>query len=89
MPRGINIHKIIKGARTNRDWQHIPVEKVSRTVKGMPYPIGLVPSEKKVLVTIYLNQSTIRFFKKEADKYNTKYQRMMRAVLDLYADAHR
>ena len=54
----------------------------------MPYPIGLVSSDKKVLVTTYLNKSTIDYFKKEADKYHTKYQRMMRAVLDRYAASH-
>jgi len=54
----------------------------------MPYPIGLISSDKKVLVTAYLNKSTIDFFKKEADKYHTKYQRMMRAVLDRYAALH-
>ena len=89
MSRGLNIHKIIKGVRMNRDWQNIPIGKIDRSVKGMPYPIGLVPFEKKVLVTIYFNKSTVSFFKKEADKYHTKYQRMMRAVVDRYADLHR
>ena len=89
MPRGIKIGKIIEGVRPNRDWENIPLDKIYQTAKRMPYPIGLVSSEKKGLVTIYLNKSTVRFFKKEADRYHTKYQRMMRAVLDIYADAHR
>ena len=58
---------------------------MSRSIKGMPYPIGAGPTEKKVLITLYLNKSTVSFFKKAADKYSTKYQRMMRAVLTLYA----
>lgn len=89
MSRGINIGKIIKGTRKNRDWENLPIEKINQTAKKMGYPIGLVASEKKVLVTIYLNKFTIDFFKKEANRYHTKYQRMMRTVLDLYANAHR
>lgn len=89
MPRGISIQKIIKGTRKSPDWQNLPIEKINQTAKRMPYPIGLVSSEKKVLVTIYLNKFTIDFFKKEANRYHTKYQRMMRTVLDLYANAHR
>ena len=89
MSRGINFQEIIKETRRTRDWQNIPVEKISRAVKRMPHPIGLVPSEKKGLVTIYLNKATVSYFKKEANKYSTKYQRMMRAVLDRYADLHR
>ena len=86
--KSVNIKKIIRHLKTNRDLQNIPVGKINRLVRRMPYPIGLVSSDKKVLVTTYLNKSTIDFFKKEADKYHTKYQRMMRAVLDRYAAFH-
>ena len=89
MPRGLKLGKILEGARPNRDWQNIPLDKVYQTAKRMPYPVGLVPNEEKALTTVYLNKSTIRFFKKEADKHHTKYQRLIRAVLDLYADTHR
>ena len=89
MPRGINIQKMLNKPRVGREWQNLPIEKINQTARKMGYPIGLVSSEKKVLVTIYLNKFTIDFFKKEARKYNTKYQRMIRTVLDLYAHAHR
>ena len=87
MPRGINIRKVID-APVPKDWRNIPIEKIDRTIKDMPSPIGLAPSEKKVLVSLFLNVSTVRFFKKEADRYHTKYQRMMRAVLERYNHAH-
>ncbi len=87
MPISIKIQKIIAG-RVPRDWQNIPVQKIDRTLKDMPYPIGLVPTEKKVLVSFYLNKSTVRFFKKEADRHHAKYQRMMRAVLERYMHHH-
>lgn len=89
MSRGINIQKIIDRTRISRDWENLPIEKINQTARKMGFPIGLVSSEKKVLVTIYLNKFTVDFFKKEARKYNTKYQRMIRTVLDLYAHAHR
>ena len=84
----MNTKKIIKNSRTNRDLQNIPLGKIDRTVKQVDHPIGLIPPEKKVLVTVYLHKSTISFFKKEAGKYHTKYQRMIRAVLDRYAEFH-
>ena len=87
MPRGIRLQKIIDG-KLPRDWQNIPVGKIDRTIKDMPYPIGLVPVEKKVRVSIYFNQSTVRYFRKEADRHHTKYQRMMRAVLERYQHTH-
>ena len=89
MARGINIHKILDSGGVSRDWENVPLKKINRSVKGMPYPIGLAPNQKKVLVSIYLNKPTVDLFKKEANKYHTKYQRMMRAVLDRYADLHR
>ena len=71
--------------RLNRDHQNIPVREIDKVIRQMPYPMGLDPIEKKALVTMYLNQSTIRYFKKQAEKHHTKYQRLMRAVLDRYA----
>ncbi|OGW90988.1 MAG: hypothetical protein A3D28_01805 [Omnitrophica bacterium RIFCSPHIGHO2_02_FULL_63_14] len=54
-------------------------------IKKMAYPDSLDFAEKKKLVTLYLNPSTIRFFKKQAEKNRTKYQRLIRAVLDQYS----
>ena len=71
--------------RTGRDLQNIPVEEVNRMVRRMAYPGSLDFAEKKKLVTLYLNPSTIRFFKKQAEKNHTKYQRLMRAVLGQYS----
>ena len=83
MSRGIDFNKLTGSPRT-RDWQNIPVQKINKAVKHMPRPGELDPQEKKVLVNFYVNQSTVRFFKKEANLHGSKYQRMMRAVLELY-----
>ena len=83
MSRGIDFNKLT-GSPMTRDWQNIPVQKINKAVKNMPRPGELDPQAKKVLVNFYVNQSTVRFFKKEANLYGAKYQRMMRAVLELY-----
>jgi hypothetical protein len=37
-----------------------------------------------VKVAIALSRSSVEFFKKEAKKYNTQYQKMIRRLLDEY-----
>lgn len=84
----MNIKKIIKRAKTGRDLQNILVGESNRAVREMPYPVGLVSSDTKHRITIYLNKSTVDYFKQQANKHHTKYQRMMRAVLYRYAVLH-
>jgi len=50
----------------------------------LPPPEQLVLKEDKVKVTISLSKSSIEFFKKEARKNRTSYQRMIRQLVDLY-----
>ncbi len=51
----------------------------------LPPPHQLVLKEENVKVTIALKKSSIEFFKKEAKKHRTSYQRMIREVVDWYA----
>ena len=51
----------------------------------LPPPEQLALKEDKVKVTISLSKSSIDFFKKEAKKNRTSYQRMIRRLIDLYA----
>ena len=44
---------------------------------------GLLKDET-VKVTISLSKTSVDFFKKEAKKYNTQYQKMIRRLLDEY-----
>ena len=87
MSRGVDFQKIINQP-VSRDWQNIPVERIGKAVKRMPAPAELDPQEKKILVSFYLNRSTLLFFKKEATRQGAKYQRMLRAILELYKQAH-
>lgn len=51
----------------------------------LPRPEDLVRREDTLKVTIGLSKPTVDFFKREARRNGTRYQRMIRRVLDLYA----
>lgn len=55
----------------------------------LPSPEELAFKEEPVKVTLALSKSTVAFFKDEARKNNTQYQRMIRRLLDAYAQRHR
>jgi len=55
----------------------------------LPPPDQLVLKEENVKVTIALKKSSIEFFKKEAKKHRTSYQKMIRQVLDWYASHYK
>lgn len=58
-----------------------------RVIKDfLPSPEELAFREESVKVTISLSKKSIDFFKEEASKYHTQYQRMIRQLLDAYAD---
>jgi len=62
-----------------------PFGKLTEVHDFLPPPHELAKARTVVKVTIALDQSSIEFFKKVAKKNNTKYQRMIREVLDQYA----
>ena len=60
-----------------------------RVIKDFhPPPDKLVMKEENIKVTISLKKSSIAFFKKEAQKHHTSYQRMIRRLIDLYTSQH-
>ena len=70
--------------------ENMPVGKLTRIPDFLPPPEELVvPDNPTVKVTINLNRSDVDFFKKEADRLGSKYQRIIRVVLMKYAQAHR
>ena len=54
----------------------------------LPRPEDLVFRDEGVEVTIALSKRSVDFFKCEAQKHNTQYQRMIRRLLDSYAEHH-
>jgi predicted DNA binding CopG/RHH family protein len=54
----------------------------------LPSPAELVFRDEEVKITIALSRKSVEFFKAEAAKADTQYQRMIRRLLDAYVDAH-
>ena len=50
----------------------------------LPSPEELVFKEENTKITISLTKETVEFFKEEAKKHHTQYQKMIRNLLDLY-----
>ncbi len=54
----------------------------------LPPPEHLVVNEDGLKVTISLSRRSVDFFKLAAEQNNTSYQRMIRRLLDTYADRY-
>jgi predicted DNA binding CopG/RHH family protein len=54
----------------------------------LPSPAELAFNEEAVKVTLALSKKSIDFFKAEATKNHTQYQRMIRRLVDAYVDSH-
>lgn len=54
----------------------------------LPPPDKLTFNEEQIKVTIGLSKKSVDFFKKQARKHHTRYQKMIRCLLDLYATHH-
>lgn len=52
----------------------------------LPSPDELVFKDEQVKVTIGLSKTAVDYFKKEAKKHHTQYQKMIRRLLNLYVD---
>ena len=64
---------------------NMPIGKLTKIKDFLPSPAELVIFEKTVKVTIALNKKSVDFFKHQAGQYHTKYQKMIRELLDKYA----
>ena len=61
-----------------------PMGKVRVIPDFLPSPEELALKDETIKVTIALSKTSVDFFKKEANKYNTQYQKMIRRLLDEY-----
>jgi predicted DNA binding CopG/RHH family protein len=52
----------------------------------LPSPDALVPREDNVKVTLSLSRRSLDFFKRAAKQRRVPYQRMIRALVDAYAE---
>ena len=69
--------------------RNLPIGKLTRVKDFLPPPSALVLNEGTVKITIALKRSSVEFFRKEADKHHTKYQRMIRELVDQYVQQYR
>jgi predicted DNA binding CopG/RHH family protein len=53
----------------------------------LPSPSELAFREEGVKVTLALSKKSVEFFKLEAEKHQTQYQRMIRRLIHAYVDA--
>jgi predicted DNA binding CopG/RHH family protein len=65
-----------------------PIGDVKVIKDFLPSPAELAFNEEAVKVTLALSKKSIDFFKSEAAKNHTQYQRMIRRLVDSYVDAH-
>jgi predicted DNA binding CopG/RHH family protein len=61
-----------------------PMGKVKVISDFLPTPEELALKDETVKITIALSKASVDFFKNEAKKYNTQYQKMIRRLLDEY-----
>jgi predicted DNA binding CopG/RHH family protein len=61
-----------------------PLGEVRVIEDFLPPPSELVYKEDTVKVTLGLSRRSVDFFKKQAKKHDTQYQKMIRRLLDLY-----
>ena len=54
----------------------------------LPPPDQLAFREEGVKVTLALSKKSVDFFKSEATKHNTQYQRMLRKLIDAYVESY-
>ena len=62
-----------------------PIGKVKVIPDFLPTPKELALKDDTVKVTISLSKASVDFFKEEAKKYHSQYQKMIRRLLDEYA----
>ncbi|WP_413561362.1 CopG family transcriptional regulator [Bdellovibrio sp. HCB209] len=74
-----------KNKAYSRSEYEAPVGKVTQVDDFLPSPDVLFAVDDKVKITIEIEGETLDFFKNEAQKKGSKYQRLIRQVLKQYA----
>lgn len=76
-----------RNAGTKIKYTDEPLGKVQVVPDFLPSPAELAFREEGVKVTLALSKKSVEFFKSEATKHHTQYQRMIRRLIDAYVDA--
>ncbi len=68
--------------------QDMPIGELKRIDDFLPPPKELAVPEQTVMVTLRLSEKSVDFFKQQAKRYHTKYQKMLRFLVDKYAERY-
>lgn len=66
-----------------------PIGKIKVVSDFLPRPDELILKEETVKVTLALTKESVEFFKREAEENDTQYQKMIRVLVDQYAEHYR
>ena len=66
-----------------------PMGRLKVVKDFLPPPEQLVLKEENVKITISLKKSSIEFFKEEAKKNQTSYQKMIKQLIDWYTSHYK
>lgn len=77
-----------QGMKKKTEYTDEPLGDIRVIDDFLPPPEELAFREETTKVTIGLSKSSIEFFKREAGKHGTQYQKMIRRLLDLYVARH-
>jgi len=61
-----------------------PLGELKLVPDFLPSPEEMVLKDENVKVTIALSKESVDFFKAEAKKHHTQYQKMIRQLLNIY-----
>lgn len=75
-------------AGTKIKYTNEPLGDVKIVRDFLPPPEQLAFREEGVKVTLALSKKSVEFFKSEAAKNHTQYQRMIRHLVDAYVDSY-
>lgn len=64
------------------------IGKIKIVSDFLPPPHELVKKDETIKITLSLSRDSIDFFKDQATKLDVPYQRMIRALVDDYAEKH-
>lgn len=73
--------------REKTNYTNEPIGNVEIIRDFLPSPEELAFRDEGVKITLSLSRKSVDFFKSEAAKHQTQYQRMIRKLLDAYVDA--
>lgn len=71
--------------RKSVKYTNVPIGEIKIVEDFLPKPKDLILKEETEKVTLNLTKSSLDFFRKEAEKHHTHYQKMIRALIDKYA----